>query len=602
MAQAAVRSRLARLTEGWIPHVVIGLLVSFLVMSPALFTPYGFGPDYTNHLWLMWHQGLAISSSLHPTLYLQSSRGIFEPFYGFYGGTLYAIGGALSALLGNHAYPVYVLSFGACAAFAYAGMWWLSWQLGLGRWASHLPAFVVVTAAYYLTDAYARGAWPEFVALSAVPMFLAGGLFLLTRPWRAWAVALFLLATVVLTGSHNITLLWSAMVIGPIAILLWIVAGKGRPGLRPIAALAALTVVATGINAWFLLLDLSRASDTQAWAQNVDFVHQYGMYFYFDNVWNVLDPLRQTPVQSDIYGLTIAAPVTAFIFGLAVLGLGWANVRRSSVRLRAAWAILLAAMAVLVVLMVIPASWWGSLGTPFTEIQFPYRLAGWLLLLIAVQLALSLRLALNLAGRRRLIAIGLAVALVGLTLAQFGAQMFSSTRLNEETHFVYHSRTEAFEAGPANPPASYYAQGIYGNASGPVIKNEPSRRVDLTVPEPGQTRLEERVALPPGHGPLATNIVGGPYVDRIEGAKRVGRTVSGATVIEPEDPGAHELDLTVVADAGGLESAGVVISIASILAALLLIAILALRPPAAVWSAPLLPRHRRPGRRPVPPS
>jgi hypothetical protein len=57
-------------------------------MSPALFTPYGFGPDYTNHLWLVWQQALAISHNHHPTLYLQSDHGIFEPFYGFYGGTL----------------------------------------------------------------------------------------------------------------------------------------------------------------------------------------------------------------------------------------------------------------------------------------------------------------------------------------------------------------------------------------------------------------------------------------------------------------------------------------------------------------------------------
>ncbi len=108
-------------------------------------------------------------------------------------------------------------------------MWWLGRQIGLSRWAAHLPGFVVVTAAYYLTDAYARGAWTELVALSAVPMFLAGGVRLLSGPWKPAPVALFALATIVLTGSHNLTLLWSALVIGPAAVVAWLLSAATVP-------------------------------------------------------------------------------------------------------------------------------------------------------------------------------------------------------------------------------------------------------------------------------------------------------------------------------------------------------------------------------------
>lgn len=194
------RPRLDRLRDASGTHTLVGASICLFVLSPALFTPWGFGKDYANHLWLIWQQGLAISQTGHPTLYLQTPNGIFEPFYGFYGGTLYAVAGAVSALFGNHAYPVYVASIGAAAALAYGGMWWLGRQLGLSRWVAHLPAIVFVTAAYYLTDAYARGAWPEFIALSAAPMFLAGGARLLTGQWRAGPVALFVLGTVMMTG------------------------------------------------------------------------------------------------------------------------------------------------------------------------------------------------------------------------------------------------------------------------------------------------------------------------------------------------------------------------------------------------------------------
>lgn len=561
------------------------------VLSPALFTPWGFGVDYTNHLWLVWHQGLAISHLHHPTLYLQSAQGIFEPFYAFYGGTLYATVGGISALLGNHAYPVYVASIGASTAIAYGGMWWLGRQLGLSRWAAHLPAFVAVTAAYYLTDVYARGAWPEFVAISAVPLFLAGALRLLTRPWRAWPVASFLFATVMLTGSHNITLLWGVILIGPVAVAAWIGIGPARPSVRTVTALLAVAALGAGINAWFLLVDLGRASDTLAWAQSKDFVAAYGGLFYFDNIGNVLDPLRSFPTQSTTYGLVIAAPVAAFALSLVLIVLAWPQFRRGARAFRVCWWILLATMTLLVILLVMPASWWGSLGSPFTDIQFPYRLAAWLLLAVAVQLVLSLWFARGLTGARRTIAIGLALTLVAVTVVQAAFQLYPGPRLRHETGYDIHPRTAAFETGPTTPPSSYYGSDVYGDYSLPFVKTQPTRTLVLPVPEPGQTRLEADVPLPPGHGPLATNVAAGPYMIQIEGVKWVGRTLNGLAVVEPERPHAKTAHVVVRADAGGLGVAGVVISILCLLGGLALIVWMALRPPTSLWS-----RGRQPKR------
>lgn len=560
-------------------HVVLGALVCLFVVSPVLFTPWGFGPDFSNHLWLVWQQGLAISNTGHPTLYLQTPGGTFEPFYGFYGGTLYAVAGAFSALSGNHAYPVYVASIGAAAALAYGGMWWLGRQLGLGRWVAHLPAFVVVTAAYYLTDAYARGAWPELVALSAVPMFIAGGMRLLTGPWRAGPVALFVLGTVAMTGSHNLTLLWSVLVLGPIAAAAWIAAGRSRPSLRRIASVAGLAAVAVGINTWFLALDLIHSTDTQAWRHNTVFLERnFTKYFYFNNLGVVLNPLRHTPSRSSTYGLVIAAPVAAFALSVILVGLAWPQLRRAGRALKALWLILLVAMALIVALMVMPASWWLTLGAPFTQIQFPYRLAGWLLLAVAVQLAISLRFARDLTGRRRLIGVGLALGLLVLTLVQASAQIYSGPRLDGKANDDFHVRRGSFANGPTTPPETYYDPHSYADSSLPVVEPPHRRAVALPVPSPGQTRLVTEVALPPGPAPVGTSIAAGPYAARVEGMAVVGRTRGGAMVLKPPPGGAEKARLVVVADGGTLQMVAGAVSIVCLIACIGLVVVLTVRP------------------------
>lgn len=560
-------------------HFAVGALACLFVLSPALFTPWGFGVDFTNHLWLVWQQGLAISNSGHPTLYLQQPGGVFEPFYGFYGGTLYAVVGAVSALFGNHAYPVFIASIGAAAALAYGGMWWLGRQLGLSRWMAHLPAFVVVTAAYYLTDAYARGAWPELVALSAVPMFIAGGARLLGGPWKPLPVVLFAIGTVAMTGSHNVTLLWSALVIGPIAVVAWIAAGKERPEPRRIAKTTALAVAGVGVNAWFLILDITHSSDVKVWEQNEHFVgHAFKHYFYFDNLGNVLDPLRSTPVQSTTYGLAIAAPIAAFALALVLVALAWPRLGAVGRGLKALWLIVLAALIVLVVMLIMPASWWIDLGNPFINIQFPYRLSGWLLVGIAVLLAISLRFAREVVGARRQVALILIGALVVATVAQAAGQMYPSQRVDGDTNHDFHPRTVAFAKGPTTAPVTWYDPFSYADDSLPQLHTEEIRTVVMPVPEPGATRSSAEIAVPPGHGPLPTNIAGGPYVVRVEGLPVVGRTHGGALVLKAPTDRSKPFQLSVVADGGTQQTVAAIISILCVIGIIGLVGVLAVRP------------------------
>lgn len=558
-------------------HLAVGGLVCLFVLSPALFTPFGFGPDYSNHLWLVWQQGLAIAENGHPTIYLQQGSGIFEPFYGFYGGTLYAAVGAICALVGtDRTYAVYVASYGVSFAMAYGGMWWLGRQVGLSRWVSHLPAFVVVTAAYYLTDAYARGAWPELVALSAVPLFIAGGAYLLTKAWKWGAVALFLIATVFLSGSHNITLLWALLVIGPCAIVALVASGSRRPAIRRIVMVAGLIVLGAGVNAWFLVLDLTHSSDTQAWAQSAANLKYFGGVFYFDNLGTVLDPLRRTPGESTTFGLTIAAPVMAFVLGLIASALAWPSIRSAGRALRALWLILMMAIAVLVVLMVMPSSWWTTMGSPFTEIQFPYRLAGWLLVAIALQLAISLRFARGLSGTRRRIVVVLGVALVAATVAQAAAQLYPSGRLDETANAGIRPRENAFVNGPTVAPPTFYDPWSYADSAEPIVDVPPSRQIDLPAPAPGGIRSSVTVKLGRNRAPMATNIAAGPYVVQIAGMRQVGRTAEGFMVVAPEGRRSAS-ELSVRADAGATGAVGTVVSLLCLLGSLGLVGFLAVR-------------------------
>jgi hypothetical protein len=560
-------------------HVAVGALVCLFVTSPAIFTPWGFGADYTNHLWLVWQQGLAISHTGHPTLYVQSSDGIFEPLFGFYGGTLYAVAGTASALLGNHPYPVFVASIAGAAAMAYGGMWWLGRQFGLSRWAAHLPAFVTVTAAYYLTDAYARGAWTELVALSAVPLFVAGAVRLLSGPWRAWPVALFVVGTVFLTGTHNLTLFWSVFVLGPIAVAVWFAVGNSRPPWRRILAVALLAGAAAGINAWFLVLDILHSTETQAWARGYSFTEELFIKFmFFDTIPNVLNPLRQVPSQSTTSGLTVVAPVAAFVCSAVLTWLAWPTLRAANVALRRLWWILMAAAAVLVVLQVMPGGWWLKIGTPFVDIQFPYRLAGWLLIAVSAQLAISLCFARALKGGRRTFAIVLCGALVVITVVQAAAQLYSGPRLRDEVAWKQHPRVDAFANGPTTPPATYYSKRYYADNSEPLLNVPPQRIVYLPVPEPGTTRMTAQVQLPPGRAPVATNVAAGPYAVRLEGLKVVGRTREGLLVVDPGDRAGKTAAVTVVADAGPWQTVSVAISILCLLGCLGLVAWLAVRP------------------------
>ena len=152
--------------------LLVGLLIVIGLTWPMLSTHSGMAQDWPNHLWYLWRQGLNIERDGMPSLFLSKGTGIFYPFYAFYGGTLYALGGALSVVLGDAPVKAYVISYMLGFGSAIGGFYWLARMTGLGRWLAMVPGFLFVSSSYLLTDAYARGAWPEFIAVCSIPLFV----------------------------------------------------------------------------------------------------------------------------------------------------------------------------------------------------------------------------------------------------------------------------------------------------------------------------------------------------------------------------------------------------------------------------------------------
>jgi hypothetical protein len=114
-------------------QLLLAFLVIAVLMSPMVFSGSTFGGDWPTHLWLVQMQARNISALGHPSLFVQSSIGAFEPWYAFYGGTLYSIVGAASVLSGGHTLAAYIFSFALAMAMAYGGFVWIARQAVVSR-------------------------------------------------------------------------------------------------------------------------------------------------------------------------------------------------------------------------------------------------------------------------------------------------------------------------------------------------------------------------------------------------------------------------------------------------------------------------------------
>jgi hypothetical protein len=550
-----------------------------LVSSPAIFSKSGFATDFTNHLWLSDVAGKNLWASGHPTLFLNATGsgsavsltshapiGVFNPFFAFYGGTLYAVVGAISELLGDPlvAYVGFIVFM---ITSAYRGTVILARQAGLSTWWSHLPGLVVVTSAYFVTDIYGRGAWPEFVAGAAIaPMLASASCVVTTSPLKARPMVGLVIYTMLLTGSHNVTMIWGVTVSGLALALLWLAVGFRRVlPWRRIGLVFILATVGCSLNAWFLLPDIRFNGLVQA-----RFFDQGISAMFLDTPGVLFFPFRVVPAASGTPALYVQTPVWLLAWSL-LAALVLSIRRKIGGGLRRAWLACVGFVAVILVLLCV-ASVWTVVPFPWDTIQFPYRLCTYLVYGCAAAVgiaALGAQRAWSNLGRwtRLSLAGGLGVAVV-VTATLCAWQLWVPNPLQGTS---YTDRAQAL-ASTVRAPMSWYDPGLYADSSARVVNTTANRTLIIKPADVHGDKFSGWVRPPAGMAPIQTNIAGGPYLVKLTGLVRVGRNARGFAVVRRERPGHGPVYVTLATAQNATVVAGWAISLMALLALLAMVA------------------------------
>ncbi len=552
-----------------IADALVTLVVALVVGGPALFTHNGFGFDYTNHMWMVWVQEQAISQHLLPTYFINTpSTGIFYPLYMFYGGTLYALTGALGVLIGGRPAVAFngvsVLSIMS----AYGGMVWLARQFGVRSWLAHAPALTFVAGAYYVTNLYGRGAWTEFVATSMLPLVAASGLALLRPPSvRLPAAVLFVVSVVVFAGSHNITLMLGTVMLALLAFALILAIGRrALPAARRVVLVAALAVAAVAVNAWFLVPDIVHANSTHIgagpltpWANTTEF-NKLSILFF---------PFRRVPTGSILPALYVQAPFWFLVWSVTAGAAFWSTAGAALRRMAA----LLVAGLVIVMLCITEESVWDAMPRTFKEIQFPFRLNTYVALLVSgLVIVAVLTVERGTARRRRrCFEVGLAGA-AAISCALCVWQLWVPNTRVGASYANWHGVFVSTHL----TPATWNASSDYTDVSAPLVVPKGGMLVDPSSVSGDRATLT--LNPPPGFAPFAMNLGAGPYAVVVSGGlERVGRDSADDVVVRRRSQATGPVTFTLATAGGAITVGEVVSSVALVVLLLALIFALGMR-------------------------
>ncbi len=451
-------------------------------------------------------------------------------------------------------------------AMAFMGTAWLGRQAGLPPSLALLAGLVVVSSAYYLTNAYGRGSWAELIATSAVAPVAAAAAALVWGPKvRRRDAGMLFLAAVLFSGSHTITLVWGSAFLAFLLFVTWPARTAARMSTPPrrVALAAALVVLAIGVNAWFLApaLAYGRATHIGGYA-----ARGFASDTQFLNIPRVLfHPGRWVPPQSGTPGLY--TQVSVYVLGWVVTAALGLCRRTPSAPLRRAWA----GMALLLLLF-----FWligtGRLDPPwilmprlFKIVQFQFRLHTYVTYSLAGLVIVTL-LAVRTARRPALWVTALVTALA----AQVGLGEYQAW-----TAKTYYPISEITSAGVESPPTLLEAHDFRfvehpdAKPLGETVFSDPVAELRVDLHGVRADRLEVAVQ---GDGLVQTDIVYSPLIETTGDLVIAGRTAEGWAVLRSRTPGptAHE---GAIVPARPLPVAiGVTVSVASFVAALLLLA------------------------------
>jgi hypothetical protein len=520
----------APVARSWLPaiRILFGASIAFVAIAavswPLLFSNATFNKDWLNHLWYMWHESVAIREQHVPSLFLDYSRGIFYPVYAFYGGTLYALVGTLSLALGDAPLQTYILTYLIGFGCAYGGWYWTARIFGVRGWRAHIPGIVFVTSASYLTTVYVLGDWPEFTAVSMMPLMIAAGLSVLRAPRLRFGPAIALAASsVVFFGSHLITLVWGASTLGVVGIVLLACVPAARHAATRAGALRVAAIMIPGllVSAWFLL-------PTAAYESHTLIAHTYPHFrtYLRETMFTVAAPglfkLSRAPTPGSI--VSLALPILAIAWVIASIPLlAWSGRRGTWMRTAL---VIATATAALTVLMT-HAGLILALPRVYSTLQFGFRVESFVLLGISGALLAVLAATADAGPRLRrwtwlLVPIAL-VSVIG-AIEQTGAHPHGQDRSTALASFTtpIHERLGQLDYLDDELP-SYNTEAPF--VAFPIETAMRDGRVSEVVPVPAD-RL------------IATNIRGGPELVKVAGARIVGHNPETDDVLEVTSPSA----------------------------------------------------------------
>ena len=354
--------------------VALGVAALLVMLTWTMLTdPSHLVDDFSMNAWLMQHQAASLRQDLVPSLTLTTGDAAFHPTFAFYGGTLFAAGGAITLIAGS-AIAAEIIVYLLALAATYGGWLWLARMAGIRSWAAHAPAILYVTAPYVLTNMNVRQDLTEVVATSAIPPLLASGLSVLRADrLRAGPAAVLAASTIAFCGSHNLTLLWGTtiLVITGSALVVGVPQARRLVTKRGLLRVLAVVVPAAAVNAWWLLPDLAYHSDTVI-AHRID-------------EWKAMLKGPHPEVGlTQLFALGHPSTAPGIVLTLPVLAMGWVLVAAVVIRRqwRATWARALAVLTFLtvgVLLVMTHPSWILVLPEPWQMIQFSFRLTTFVL-------------------------------------------------------------------------------------------------------------------------------------------------------------------------------------------------------------------------------
>jgi hypothetical protein len=378
---------LARVLVAVVAVLAIGTIVWPMLVHPH--AAYG-GDDWLNQLWYIWHQTAWMQDHILPTYYVNYPGAVLYPHFAFYAGPLSALAGATSVVVGGDGLAGYIAWWILAVVSAYGGFYWLGRVAGLGRFAAQVPALVFITSAYYVTLIYARGDWPEFVAVSSMPLFVASSLSIVgAHRLTLGSTAALAVSTVLFSGSHAVTLAYgTAFLLVILTALVAAVPEARRMITRPgVLRWTYVVVPAVMVNAWFLVpfgayQHLTRMSVTNAFSQDM---------------LNVSKPIVRPEALFTLERASAIEPSEQFVVGLPVIAMAWVLITLLVVLVRRAgspaWRRTLAVLVVLtaaVTALMMDVGLFLALPAKLQVLQFTYRLESFVLMGVSAALIAAL--------------------------------------------------------------------------------------------------------------------------------------------------------------------------------------------------------------------